>query len=81
MPRGRKKIENSKSELIHVRISEELSKSLESFCKASNVKKSEGIRLLLESILKWCSNAKVVKMNLNYFSKQILFYLTFQFYT
>jgi len=52
MPRGRKKIENSKSELIHVRISEELSKSLESFCKASNVKKSEGIRLLLESILK-----------------------------
>lgn len=81
MPRGRKKIENSKSELIHVRISEELSKSLESFCKASNVKKSEGIRLLLESILKWCSNAKVVKMNLNYFSKQILFYLTCHFYT
>jgi len=52
MPRGRKKIENSKSELIHVRISEELSNSLDSFCKASNITKSEGIRLLLESILK-----------------------------
>jgi len=50
--RGRKKIENSKSELIHVRISEELSKSLESFCAVSNIKKSEGIRLILESILK-----------------------------
>ena len=53
MPRGRKKAENSKSEIIHVRISEELSNSLESFCKANNIKKSEGIRLILESILKW----------------------------
>jgi len=52
MPRGRNKIENSKSELIHVRISEELSKSLESFCKASNITKSEGTRVLLESILR-----------------------------
>ncbi|MBU3110517.1 hypothetical protein [Clostridium lacusfryxellense] len=52
MARGRKKIENSKSEVIHVRISEELSNSLESFCNASNITKSEVIRLLLESILK-----------------------------
>ena len=52
MVRGRKKIENSKSELIHVRINEELSKVLESFCKASNMNKSEGIRLLIKSILK-----------------------------
>ena len=52
MPRGRKKIENSKSKSIHVRISQELSNSLESFCKASNITKSEGIRLLLENILK-----------------------------
>lgn len=52
MPRGRKKIENSKSELIHVRINETLSNSLESFCRASNITKSEGVRLLLESILK-----------------------------
>lgn len=52
MPRGRKKLENSKSELIHVRISEELSMALESFCKASNIKKSEGVRLVLESVLK-----------------------------
>ncbi|MGV8982184.1 hypothetical protein [Clostridium sp.] len=52
MSRGRKKMLNSKSELIHVRISEELSSALESFCTASNVKKSEGVRLILESILK-----------------------------
>ncbi|MBU3182397.1 hypothetical protein [Clostridium psychrophilum] len=52
MPRGRKKIENAKSELIHVRINEELANALRSFCKASNISKSEGIRLLLESILK-----------------------------
>jgi antitoxin component of RelBE/YafQ-DinJ toxin-antitoxin module len=52
MARGRKKIENSKSELIHIRISEELSKSLESFCTASNITKSEAVRLLLENLLK-----------------------------
>ncbi|MFT5875937.1 MAG: hypothetical protein ACI8WT_004937, partial [Clostridium sp.] len=49
--RGRKKIENSKSELIHVRINEDLSKALESFCNARNIKKSEGVSILLESIL------------------------------
>jgi antitoxin component of RelBE/YafQ-DinJ toxin-antitoxin module len=52
MARGRKKIENSKSELIHIRISEELFKSLESFCNASNITKSEVMRLLLENLLK-----------------------------
>ncbi|MBZ9637421.1 CopG family transcriptional regulator [Clostridium sp. FP1] len=52
MERGRKKIENSKSELIHIRISEELSKSLGSFCSANNITKSEAVRLLLENVLK-----------------------------
>ncbi len=52
MARGRKKIENSKNELIHIRISEELSKSLESFCNASNINKSEAVRILLENVLK-----------------------------
>lgn len=50
--RGRKKSDNSKNELIHVRISEELSKSLESFCNASNITKSEGVRLILENVIK-----------------------------
>jgi antitoxin component of RelBE/YafQ-DinJ toxin-antitoxin module len=52
MTRGRKKIENSKNELIHIRIGEELSKSLESFCNASNITKSEAVRILLETVLK-----------------------------
>ncbi|MBW9159182.1 hypothetical protein G9F71_026520 [Clostridium sp. FP2] len=52
MARGRKKIENSKSELIHIRISEELSKSLGSFKNANNITKSEAVRLLLDNVLK-----------------------------
>ncbi|MBW9159456.1 hypothetical protein [Clostridium tagluense] len=52
MARGRKKIENSKSELIHIRISEELSKSLESFKNANNITESEAVRLLLDNVLK-----------------------------
>ena len=52
MPRGRKRIENSKSELIHIRLSEKLSNSLESFCNASDLTKSEAVRLLLENFLK-----------------------------
>lgn len=52
MGRGRKKSSESKSEVIHVRVDEKLAKSLESFCEASGMSKSEGIRIIIESVLK-----------------------------